>query len=324
MRLSDLKFVVGAVARKDYDERLCHLEIKDGRATADGGRIAMSTPIDADMHIRPHAKSLVKAVQACGDDPIGIAETGTGRLSLRAGKFKAFIDCLPKEQEMTQLMPSGAYFDVTDELLHSIVALAPLMSIDASRPWAQGLRIDAHSTYATNNIIVAQRWHGAGFPRTVIIPADAVHELIRIDERPRGVQVSEHSLTFFFENNRWLCTRLIAMEGGWDRADEIFERNTNTDGLENVPDGLYDALDTLKPFFDDAGKIYMLGDRIATSRNDNEGASVDITVATGPIFHASQLRLLQNVATKVNFKAYPKPCYFIGDKLRGVIVGMRE
>lgn len=324
MRLTDLKYLIGAVSRRDYDERLCHIEIKGGRATSDGGRISMSTPIDVEMHVRPHARALVKAIQACGDDTIALAETGTGRLSVKAGKFKAFVECLPKEQDMVQLKPSGVYFDVTHEFLDSITALAPLMSVDASRPWAQGLYIDSHSTYATNNIVLAQRWHGANFPGKVAIPADVVQELIRVGEMPLGLQVSDNSLAFYFEGKRWLCTRLIADLGGWQRVDEIFERNTAIDGLETVPDELYEALDTLKPFLDEMGRVYLLGDRIATSRELNDGASIDIPVANGPIFHASQLRMLQNVATKINFAVYPKPCYFVGNKLRGVIVGLKQ
>ena len=323
MKLDALRFVIGAVARKDLDENLCHLEIKAGRAIAYGGRLAMSTPIECPFDVRPHARSLVKAVQACDDDDIALAMTPAGRLSIKAGKFKAFVPCLSMEHDMAQLRPDGVFFEVNDDLFESIVALAPFMSIDASRPWAQGLKIGAHSTYATNNIILAQRFHGANFPLDVIIPADAVQELIRIDEKPVGVQVCENSLTFYFPDKRWLCTHLIATDGGWDRADMIFEKNTNPVGLADVPQGLYDALDKLKPFLDDKGYAFLLGDRIATSRDDETGASIECPVANGPVYHAIQLRALEKIATQINFTTYPRPSYFVGHKLRGVIVGVR-
>lgn len=324
MRLPDLKYVIGAVARKDLEESLCHLEIRNGRATAYGGRISMSTPISCKLDIRPHARSLVKAVQACESDDIVLSMTPAHRLKIEAGKFKAFIPCMPSEKEMATLRPSGQYFDVSDELYDSIVALAPFMSIDASRPWAQGLKIGHHSTYATNNIILVQRHHGAGFPLEVIIPADAVSELMRIDQKPAGVQVSENSLTFFFSDKRWLCTHLIASDHGWDRADQIFEKNAAPEGLQPVPQGLYEALDTLKPFLADNGYIYFCGDRIATNPVDDEGASVELPVArNGPIFHSIQLRALEKIATQINFDTWPKPVYFTGYKIRGIIVGVR-
>lgn len=325
MKLDALRFIIGAVARKDLDENLCHLEVRAGRVIAYGGRLAMSTPIECPLDVRPHARTLAKAVQACGDDDdISLSMTPAGRLSVKAGKFKAFIPCLPNDKEMIQLRPSGQFFEVNDELYQSIVALSPFMSIDASRPWAQGLKIGNHSTYATNNIILVQRHHGAAFPIDVIIPADAVQELIRVGERPLGVQVSENSLTFFFDDGRWLCTHLIASDSGWDRTDMIFEKNTVPEGLAPVPRGLYDAIDTLKPFLGERGYIYLLGDRVATSATDEEGAQIEAPVANGPIFHAVQLRALEKIATQVNFTTYPRPCYFVGHKLRGVIVGIRE
>lgn len=324
MKLDALRFVIGAVARKDYEESLCHLEIRNGRAIAYGGRIAMSTPIECPFDTMPHARSLVKAVQACSSDDIKLTMTPAGRLSVKSGKFKAFVNCLPPDTEMVRITPTGQYFDVSDEFMASIVALAPFMSIDASRPWAQGLRLGQFSTYATNNIILVQRWHGANFPVEVVIPADAVHELIRVGEKPVGVQVSEQTLTFYFPDKRWLCTHLIASDTGWDRTDAIFERNTNTDGITDVPEGLYEALDTLKPFLGDRGYVYLKGDHVATHAADGEGATVDIPVANGPIFHAMQLRALEKIATRINFTAYPRPVYFTGEKLRGVIVGIRE
>lgn len=324
MKLDALRFVTGAIARKDYDESLSHIKIQGGVAVAYGGRLAMSTPIACPFDVMPHARSLVTAVQACKDE-ISISMTPAGRLSVKAGKFKAFINCLPPEHEMVQLRPSGQFFELKDDtLLDSIKALAPFMSIDASRPWAQGMRIGHKSTFATNNIILVQRWHGSNFPVEVVIPADAVQELLRVGERPVGVQVSQQSLTFYFPDKRWLCTHLIASDQGWDKVDAIFERNTNTDGLEDVPNELYEAIDTLKPFLDERGYIYLRGDHVATHATEGEGAQIETPVASGPIFHAAQLRALEKIATRINFSAYPKPVYFTGDKLRGVIVGIRE
>lgn len=321
-----LQFVIGAVAKKDLDENLCHLEIRDGRIIAYGGRISMSSPVhEVRFNVRPHARSLVKAVQACSvEEMLHMHVTETGRLALKSGTFKAYINCLPQDKEMPMLLPQGDYYEVTDEFIKSIVILEPFMSIDASRPWAQGLRIGRYTTAATNNIILAQRWHGAEFPMDCIIPADAVHELIRIDEIPRGVQMNEHCLTFYFENKRWLCTHLIAQDGGWGDADKIFDKHTNPDGLQPLGSEFYEAIDKLKGLLGERGLIYLKGDYIATSPNDEEGASVETPIPNGPIFHAAQIRSLRQIATMVNLSTYPRPCYFIGPKLRGIIVGVRE
>lgn len=323
--LADIHFVVQAVAKKDLDPALCHLEIRGGRATGYGGRIGMSTLIDCKLDVRPKAKPLWKALQATKEsDEVDLYMTGAGRLGVKQGKFKAFIDCIGQDEPMTHLLPEGPEFDVPEELYSALMALEPYMAIDASRPWAQGLKITADSIFATNNIVLIQRWHGSGIPVECIIPSDAVTALRKIGQVPRSIQYNEGiSMTFHFENDRWLSTHLIAQDGGWGRAEAIFDANTNTEGMIEVPNDFYLAIDSLKDMLGPSRYIFLKGDRICTSPNDEEGASIDIEVPDGPVFHAEQLRSLQEIATRINFTTYPKPCYFVGDKLRGVIVGVQ-
>lgn len=325
MLADPLHFIIGAVARKEYDENLCHLEIKDGRAIAYGGHIAMSTPIEIKLSVRPHAKSLAKAVSACSDKKaIELYVTPAGRLAVKSGSFRAYINCLSQEKEMLMPVPQGEYTKVSAEFIKSLKVLEPFMSIDASRPWAQGLRIGRDTTAVTNNIILAQYWHGENFPMECIIPADAIHELMRIDATPVGVLMNEHTLTFDFGDKRWLCTHLISQDGGWGDADRIFEHNTAEEGLEEIDPQFFEALDQLKGLLGERGLIYLKGDYIATSPNDEEGAMVEMEIQNGPIFHASQISSLRQIAKQINFSTYPKPCYFKGEHLRGVIVGLRE
>lgn len=318
--LSDLKYIIGAVARKDYVDQLCHLLIKDGRATAYDGLLSMSTPIDIDLHVKPHARSIMKAVSACDDDTaIGLHVTAAGRLSLRCGRFKAFVDCLANEADMTQPQPEGNHILITPTLLDSMKTLAPFMSQDASRPWAQGLRICGNSTFATNNIILAEYWHGSNFPHEIIIPADAVNEIIRIDENPAMAQVTETSASFFFSKDRWLRTQLVVGEWPIEQIEGILNREAAT---EKIADGFFEALQKLKPFVDDQSNVYLSPTQLSSSNVDQQGAAIelDYPVAQG-VFHLQQLLLLEKVAQKIDFSQWPKPCYFQGKKLRGVIIG---
>ncbi|QFR59683.1 hypothetical protein P6F33_gp82 [Pseudomonas phage Quinobequin-P09] len=41
------------------------------------------------------------------------------------------------------------------------------------------------------------------------------------------------------------------------------------------------------------------------------------------VYQIEMLKLLKDVAQKIDFSAYPNPCLFYGDRLRGAIVGMR-
>lgn len=41
------------------------------------------------------------------------------------------------------------------------------------------------------------------------------------------------------------------------------------------------------------------------------------------IFNIDMLQILKGVANKIDFTKYPKPCPFLGDRIRGVIIGMK-
>lgn len=320
MLLQPLKYLQGAVARKDYVEQLCHVLIKDGVAIAYDGLLSMSTPIDVDLHVKPHARTLMKAVAACDDaKAIDLSMTAGGRLTVKCGKFRAHVDCLPYESDLAQPLPQGVDVQVAATLLDSFKTLAPLMSVDASRPWAQGLRISGNSTYATNNIILAEYWHGSNFPYNIILPADAIRELIRIGENPVGCKVTETSASFFFSGNRWLRTQLVVGQWPDEQIAALLARGGN---LQPIHPELFDSLETLKPFANEAGDVHLFPDRVATSLTDGEGAQVELDYPCGKgSYHLGQLLSLRSIASKIDFSTHPKPCYFQGAKLRGVIIG---
>jgi DNA polymerase III sliding clamp (beta) subunit (PCNA family) len=319
----DLRFVSGAVASKDYAEELCHLLIKDGRVVAYDGTLSASSTIDMELHAKPHAKTLAQAVKMVNEgETIALSMTPKGRLSFRSGKFKVFVDCLPNEAEMTLPMPEGEEVTITDELFSSITDLAPYMGIDASRPWAMGLMLRGNSTWATNNIVFVERWHGSAFPHDIILPAVAVNELLRIGKKPTKVQVTHNSASFWFGEDRWLRTALV--EGEWPNIERVFSAEHS---CSPFPADFFAALDTLKPFLSkDRPHVLLLENKVATTDEEGTGASVDLDMpdATGQRFNHAVLRSLEPIASRIDFSLHPAPCVFYGDKLRGVIIGMRQ
>src|SRR5262245_24928338 len=117
--LPDFKYLTAAIARKDFVEELCHFHIHGGRAWAFDGTVSMSTKVDVDLTVRPHASSFIRAIEACEDEgAIAMHITDGGRLSIRSGKFRAFVQCLdPYKEGVTIPKPEGEFVDVTDELL---------------------------------------------------------------------------------------------------------------------------------------------------------------------------------------------------------------
>jgi hypothetical protein len=63
--LDALKFVRGAIARKDLVAALSHFRISGGRIKGYNGKIALCCPLPLDLDVMPKAEPFVKAIATC-------------------------------------------------------------------------------------------------------------------------------------------------------------------------------------------------------------------------------------------------------------------
>lgn len=63
--LPALKFVQGAVAKKDFAPSLTHFRIKNREVRGFNGTLGISSPINIDLDICPKAAQFIKAIGAC-------------------------------------------------------------------------------------------------------------------------------------------------------------------------------------------------------------------------------------------------------------------
>lgn len=315
--INDLKFVQGAVARKDFIPALTHFRIKGGTILGYNGTMALSSPIALDIDCNPRATPFIKAIQTC-KDTVQLHMTPSGRLAVKSGKFTAYVECC--QDEFPRIEPEGQIIEAPAGMVDVLTVLAPFIAEDASRPWARGILFRGQSAYVTNNIILAQRWMGVPFPVEINVPKDAVAELIRIGEQPSKIQVGESSITFLYESGRWLRSQLSTTE--WPDVDRVLDTGEGCKP-QPVPEGLFEALESLKPFAGDDCRGYMLGSRVSTGTAEDCGASVEVEgLPSKGCFNIEQLLLLRKVVKTIDFEPYPAACPWFGDMLRGVVVGM--
>lgn len=314
--LDALKFVQGAVAKKDFVQALTHFHIAGGFIKGYNGSLALCSPIDLDLDITPKAAPFIKAIQTC-KDTVQLNMTPAGRLAIKSGAFKAFVDCT--EEAYPDVEPEGETLELDGALLKALKQLNPFIAEDASRQWARGIMFRGPSAFATNNVTLIEYWLGYNFPVEINIPQPAVRELIRIGEEPTKVQVCENSVTFHYKSGRWLRTQAYSTK--WPDMGKVLNRESVQ---HPFPEGFFEALGDLLPFSDDLERVYFLGDKMATSPAEGLGASVALPeLPSEGIFHIKQLQLLQGLAESIDFTQYPGPCLFYGDKIRGAVVGMR-
>lgn len=322
--LDALRFVASAVAKKDFVPELTHFKIKGGRVTGYNGQIALSSDIDCDLDVQPQAVPLINAIRAC-PGTIALSVTPAGKLAIRSGKFRSFVNCMADEIAHF-VEPEGDTIELGPHFLPGIKRLAPLMGVDASRPWAMGIKLHKQSMFATNNIMLAQYWHGYDLPLDAVIPAAAINELLRIDEEPTRVQMTENSVSFWFGAKRWMRSQLL-VDGGWpvERVDALMANNGRD--MRPLPENFAEAVETLKPFLGERGSLYLSPGRISTAPVDEDGTSVECElpqVTEMQAYHQVHLTLLAKVAALMDWTSYPAPCQFSdGERMRGVIIGQK-
>ncbi|AZF88124.1 putative DNA polymerase III beta subunit [Microcystis phage Me-ZS1] len=317
--LEQLRFVQGAVARKDYVPELTHFRIHNGTVKGQNGTIALCAPLNVGLDANPKAVPFVKALQACRDT-VELHMTPAGRLSVRSGNFRAFVDCLPPG-EYHDVSPEGDIVTLPPHFNTALKTLAPYIAEDASRQWALGILIRGQCAYATNNVVLVEHWLGGDFGHTINIPKAAVAEVLRIGKVPVSVQCADTNATFHFEDGSWLRTQLYSTD--WPDLSKILDRPSKQ---EAVNPGLFDAIARVLPFADDAGRVYVNPGRVTTTTAENEGATVEVgdLEAVAGVYNAAQLLGIKPIAETIDFTQYPAPCSFTGPLLRGAIIGMRQ
>lgn len=316
--LNDLKFVQGAVARKDYVPALTHFYIADGNIFGFNGVLAISTPTDLAVNAAPKAAQFVKAVERVpADEEIVLNLTEAGRLSIKAGRFRAYVECHEDAERAIKIEPEGDYAEMPPGLLTVLKKLMPFMGEDATRPWARGVLLRGQSAFATNNIVLVEHWLPINFPSEFTLPAEAVKEMVRVGIDPAGIQVSERSVTFHYPNGSWIRSALNV--GEWPDLVKVLNIEHN---CQPVPEGFFEAVKRLDAFTTKENHLFFRGGVIATSATEGDGALMELDDFGGIGCHfLVHMIKLDGIATSIDFSTWPRPCLFFGDLCRGAIIG---
>jgi len=314
--LKELKFVQGAVAKKDFLPVMTHFQILKGFVTAYNGTLSLRAPLPIDLECKPKAAHLVQAIAKCSETTT-LNMTENGKLRVQSGKFKAFIDCI--EEEFPNVEPEGDTVQIDGEqLIKSFKTLYDFIGEDASRPWSNGILLRGQSAFATNNVCLVEYWLGFNFPVDANIPMVAVREIIRIGEVPTHIRISDKNITFLYENGKWIRSQLFSTQ--WPNLSKVLDRENNATIINKK---LFEGLEVVAPFVDKLGRIYFSDNCIKTHSSEAEGASFELeNFEHKGIYQIEMLKLLTNVVDRIDFNAYPEPCIFYGDRLRGAIIGM--
>lgn len=319
--LGALKFTQGAVAKKDIVPALTHFRIEKQFVRSYNSALALCSPIPFDIDCIPKADSLIRAIGNC-EETVTMTMTPGKRLSIKSGRFRAFVECI--EGETPHVYPAGkeVFFD-GQRVLEAFKILYPIIGNDASRPWTNGVLLRGQSAYATNNVCLVECWLGTEVPFVLNIPQAAIKEMLRVNEPPTHAQLEPNSITFHYSDGRWIRTQLLS--DAW--PDAVTQGAILNKPCNPVPvdPRLFEGLSLLRAFSDDVSRVYIKNGTLSTHADGEQGATYEIEdLEFEGIYQIKMLELLKDIAVTADFSRYPEPALFFNTEwVRGAIVGMK-
>lgn len=320
-----LKIVLGAVSTKDIVPVLNNFCLyrslfnQKGRIQGSDGTLYIDAPFDHPINeCTVKADKFIRAIEACDGAPdFGITETG--RLSIKNGRFKAYLPTLPAT-DYPIASQEGEVVSLPPNFVEIITRIKPFISLDASRVWSTSLLFLDGYVYATNNIIIARipcELNSENHPFGISLPASTIDRILDIKQNPSLCYVADNSVTFEY-GPVWMRSQLTSEQ--WPAIAPMFKDFAVSIA---IPADLKDAVEKVKFFcVNEKFPVIKLGTSVSTGTGD-QGASVDGFDLPESSFHGDQLSRVLEIATHADFSTYPKPCPFKGPGIEGLIVGIK-
>lgn len=317
--LEALQFVKGVISRESkVNPVLNHYRIEGGRITGVNDTFAISAPIATDIEATPKGPDFAKAIERCSGKTISLFMEAE-KLVVKSGRLTVRIDCTTEPFPLMQ--PEGRSFWLHPNFVEYSKALIPFINKDNAKAWARGILMDGPALTVTDNISLVQAYIGPEFapPLPCVVPEAALRELARIKEKPTYATVSVRTITFYFEGDKWLCSRL--MPNDWPTLTKLFEQPQE---MAALTEDFWESVEAIQDFTDDRDTLIFDPGLMRTHLSATKaGASIDgeFPATKGAICCKFLLRL-KPLIHSLAFDSWPAPMQFRGDYVRGVIAGM--
>jgi hypothetical protein len=309
--------VLSGILKADGSVLEQHVLLRDKWAIANNGVIGAGEPILEDLTAAPNGFLLKEALAKCGAS-FSLTQLPQS-LSIKAGKFKALIPCMPPE-DIHPAFPDPAIAQLDDRLKASLSAVAPL-ALDENSVVTASVLINSGTVTATDRKVIIQHWHGIDLPPMLTLPKALLKPLTSNSKKLTGFGFSKSSCTFHYEDNSWLKTQYFA--DTWPDVNSILNKSTNP---HNIPDDFYNAIEALEPF-SETGFVYCDSNvmRSHDISDNDKGASYEVYgLPKGPVLNIKQMKMIKPMVKTVDFMVPHHSHYMMlwfGEGCRGAVAG---
>lgn len=310
--------VKSAVAPND-DTYLSHICVRDGMMFATDSRMTAAAEVEFDGTFLAPAQEFYKAMTILGETDSKLTIKDQDSIVISKSRRRVTISTLDPEDFQYNL-PDGDVIMIPDGFVEALKKVAPFMSDDRTKAWANSVRVKGNNVYATNNITLASSTF-SNWDRDVDItlPDWVVKYIISRDVKLLAMSYKENSVSFNWEDNSWVRSLRLTEE----MPDVVLALMDKIGDVEfAITPEWKDAFTTVAMMSDDIVRI--CDDRIKAGKGKALiECEVSSPVAEETLWHPRYMELVVNACTHFDPGDWPKPCSWKGENIKGLIVGRR-
>ena len=328
-----VRLVMPAVAEKELVQAWTHLHFYPGRVQAGNGLCTIDAPCNHTFteEVNVPAKRLSNALLAYpeGEECSVFYDAARQRVKLHGKQLRTTLPTLAGAAFPRVAIQEHAWsFTLAVELLMRLRKVLPYAAQDATRPWAQGVRLSA-TLRATNNTTLVE------IPLAftcdpVTLPLALVEVIDAIGVEPEGVHVNHDAdmyVVLKYPGDVYLRSRVVS--GEWPLVvEELLARcDTLRNVSEAVPGDLLRVVTDVARFAEDTTvpELLFTPEGVRTPDGTTYAVHGGFTCWHTPSPRV-RLEVVQGVlecASRWDLTKYPAPIPFDNDEgLRGVFIGL--
>lgn len=296
-----------------------HVVLRNRTAVAFDGVLAAGHLIDEDLHACPHSMTLLSALRK-SEGVLSVTQLAGDRLSVRSGKFRATVKCLP-EASIPGIAPDPMVGAMDNRIRKGLEAVSPFIIENSQRVVMASALIRAGSIVATNGHVLLEYWHGIDLPPGLIVPKVFINALSKIKHNIIGFGFSQSSLTVYFEGDCWLKTQLYNEK--WPDCDAILAKHVGV--AHPLPVGFFEALSAVQDFAED-GRVRLFNGRMQTHADSGMGATYELDglLVKQVTLNAKHLAPLEGLIKSVDWDGSESITFFYGENIRGALSQLKD
>lgn len=302
---------------KDDEEKNQYVAISDNWLSVENETFALGINVDVDLELCPHSELFKAALQQCGQQ-FQLTQLDNA-VSLKSGNFRAAVPAIDRAL-LGVFNPDPACATINDKLREGIAAcLRVVPKKNDGRIYTQGALLQANTIAATNGIIAIEFWHGIDLPGPLLIPRKTLETINKLGKPLTQFGFSDTSVTLYFDDLSFIKTRLLVGDFPLQGLQTLFAKTTGN--FISIWKGFYNGLGAINTFVKD-DVIWFHADCLATHSNLELGANYRIEgLPPGYVFSSSYWRAIEPLANTISLAPVGQPFGFMGDNVRGLIIG---